>query len=58
MLGSEKSASLPVFLAMTGCDYTSALGNIGKIAVWKTWKKMTSITQTFHAMKKTKLGEN
>ena len=52
LLGPEKCAALPVFHAITGCDYTSAFRNIGKKTAWKTWEEMPSITQTFLAMKK------
>ena len=37
-LGEQKSRSLPVFYALTGCDTTSAFNGKGKRSAWKTWE--------------------
>jgi hypothetical protein len=36
-LGLQKSRSLPVFHAITGCDTTSALYGKGKRSAWQAW---------------------
>lgn len=51
LLGPERSEALPVFHALTGCDYTSFLRNIGKKTAWKTWQDMPEMTQTFIKIK-------
>ena len=37
-LGEQKSRSLPVFHALTGCDTTSAFNGKGKRSAWKAWE--------------------
>ena len=36
-LGEQKSRSLPLFHAFTGCDTTSAFNGKGKRSAWKAW---------------------
>jgi len=42
-LGPERSAGLPLFHALTGCDTTSSFFGRGKRSAWDTWKDIRSI---------------
>ena len=46
-LGPEKSRSLPVFHAITGCDTVSAFAGRGKKTAWAVWDAFPEITDAF-----------
>ena len=46
-LGPEKSKSLPVFHAITGCDTVSAFAGRGKKTAWAVWDAFPEITDAF-----------
>lgn len=46
-LGPLKSAALPVFHAITGCDTTSSFAGKGKKTAWDTWTNNPDITAAF-----------
>ena len=46
-LGPDKSVSLPMFHAFTGCDTVSFFRGKGKKSAWKTWETMQEVTQIF-----------
>ena len=43
-LGREKSAALPLFHALTGCDTVSAFVGYGKKSAWSTWRAFPELT--------------
>lgn len=43
-LGPQKSFALPMFHALTGCDFVSAFANKGKKTAWDTWLVCPAIT--------------
>ena len=43
-IGRQKSISLPVFHAYTGCDTVSAFHYIGKKTTWSTWCAFGEVT--------------
>ncbi len=43
-LGQEKSQSLPLFHALTGCDTTSFFLGHGKKRAWTTWENLPDLT--------------
>ena len=45
-LGQEKSQSLPLFHALTGCDTTSFFLGHGKKRAWTTWENLPDLTKT------------
>ena len=49
-LGPDKSRSLPIFHAHTGCDTVSSFGRKGKKSEWETWKVFEGATPTFLAL--------
>jgi hypothetical protein len=46
-LGEERSRSLPVFHALSGCDTTSSFYGKGKKSAWQAWQLYPDITPTF-----------
>ena len=46
-IGVPRSRGFPVFLALTGCDTTSAFMNRGKATVWQTWLGTPEVTDAF-----------
>ena len=46
-LGPEKSKSLPVFHAITGCDAVSAFAGRGKKTAWAVWNTFSEATDAF-----------
>ena len=46
-LGPEKSKSLPVFHAITGCDTISAYAGRGKKTAWAVWGTFPEVTNAF-----------
>ena len=46
-LGKEKSRSLPMFHAFTGCDQTSFFTGKGKKTAWSTWELFDYVTEAF-----------
>ncbi len=46
-LGPNKSQSLPIFHAFTGCDTVSSFHTRGKKTAWETWKAFEEVTATF-----------
>ena len=51
ILGRHRCEALPVFHALTGCDFTSFFRGVRKGTFWKVWEKMPNLTQTFLDMK-------
>ena len=49
-LGPEKSKSLPLFHAYTGCDTVSYFANRGKKTAWDVWKTYDSVTEAFQSV--------
>ena len=43
-LGDDKSAALPAFHALTGCDTTSSFAGRGKLVAWTTWNAFSDVT--------------
>ena len=46
-LGPDKSAALPFFHALTGCDTVSCFAGHGKKTAWQTWNAFPDTTPTF-----------
>lgn len=46
-LGPEKSKSLPMFHAFTGCDTVSCFSTKGKKTAWNTWMVYDDVTSAF-----------
>ena len=46
-LGPQKSSTLHVFHAFTGCDQTSAFLGRGKTTAWETWMAYEEVTMAF-----------
>ena len=51
-LGQEKSQSLPLFHALTGCDTTSFFLGHGKKRAWTTWENLPDLTKTLLNLQK------
>lgn len=49
-LGISKSASLPFFHALTGCDNTSSFAGYGKKSAWQTFIRNPEFTCTFQEL--------
>ncbi|MES9879449.1 MAG: hypothetical protein ABW185_01030 [Sedimenticola sp.] len=49
-LGPQKSISLPLFHALSGCDTTSALLGIGKKTAWAAWEAYPDLSETLVAL--------
>jgi len=49
-LGPRKSAALPMFHAITGCDTVSSFAGIGKKTAWSTWNAYSEVTEAFEEM--------
>ena len=52
VLGPEKSVTLPMFHAITGCDTVSFFAGKGKKSAWEAWTS-SDITETFAALAST-----
>ena len=46
-LDPDKSRSIPIFHAYTGCDTVSSFGTEGKKSAWETWKVFEEAIPTF-----------
>ena len=46
-LGEQRSKSLPIFHAFSGCDTTSSFNGKGKKSAWQAWNVFPEITDTF-----------
>ena len=42
-----KSANLPLFHALTGCDTVSSFAGIGKKTAWAAWNVYPEVTDAF-----------
>ena len=51
LLEKERCEALPMFHAVTGCDYTSFFRNVGKKTFWKVWDEMPQLTKTLKHIK-------
>ena len=51
-LGPEKSRSLPLFHAITGCDTVSCFSRKGKKTAWSTWMLFNDVTMAFMELSK------
>lgn len=47
VFGPDKSAALPVFHSMTGCDTTSSFSGRGKKSAWDAWSSYPVVTEAF-----------
>ena len=50
VLGPEKSRSLPLFHAFTGCDTVSAFAGKGKKSAWESWNVFPELTDALRAI--------
>ncbi len=46
-LGPERSKSLPIFHAITGCNTTSTFAGCGKKTAWAVWNTFPEVTDAF-----------
>ena len=49
-LGPNRSAALPLFHSMTGCDSTSSFFGIGKKTAWGIWDSFPELTETLNEL--------
>ena len=48
--GPRKSATLPLFHALTGCDTVSSFAGIGKKTAWAAWNVYPEVTEAFEEL--------
>ena len=46
----RKSANLPLFHALTGCDTVSSFAGIGKKTAWAAWNVYPEVTEAFEEL--------
>ena len=49
-VGPRKSATLPLFHALTGCDTLSSFAGIEKKTAWAAWNVYPEVTETFEEL--------
>ena len=49
-VGPRKSATLPLFHALTGCDTVSSFAGIGKKTAWAAWNVYPEVTEAFEEL--------
>ena len=49
-VGPRKSATLPLFHALTGCDTLSSFAGIEKKTAWAAWNVYPEVTETFEGI--------
>ena len=49
-VGPRKSANLPLFHAITGCDTVSSFAGIGKKTAWAAWNVYPEVTEAFEEL--------
>ena len=54
-LGPQKSAVLPVFHSITGCDTVSSFNGRGKKTAWEVWECFPEVTNAFREIGQTHL---
>ena len=48
--GPRKSATLPLFHALTGCDTVSSFAGIGKKTAWAAWNVYPEVSEAFEEL--------